>query len=187
MIPLVASEIVSRSAWNIVINHKGEVLIARRSRKSNKPKQWNFPGGGIEGAEQPLESAMRELKEEMGIKRAEVELIGSHDISTRDRNMYVFIWGTNTDGKISLKVNKKESDKTAWLSMKKLAEESKKPGNWHFPTFMMLHNPMLFDNLKSLCNKRVEDFKARRDVVKVEKKAAKPKDKSSKAKTSVML
>ncbi len=50
---------------------KGSIVIASSGRKyimvKHSERQWEFPGGHIEGKETPLEAAKRELKEETGL------------------------------------------------------------------------------------------------------------------------
>jgi putative (di)nucleoside polyphosphate hydrolase len=55
-----------------VINENGRVLAFERSEGSNS---WQLPQGGIEAGETPLDAAYRELAEETGIVRDQVELI----------------------------------------------------------------------------------------------------------------
>jgi 8-oxo-dGTP diphosphatase len=52
----------------IIINHKNEILIARRKPEKSQGGLWEFPGGKIEQGETPEESLKRELKEEMNIE-----------------------------------------------------------------------------------------------------------------------
>lgn len=56
----------------IVANERGQVLWARRIGQ----QAWQFPQGGIQGRESPEEALYRELKEEIGLSPAQVEIIG---------------------------------------------------------------------------------------------------------------
>lgn len=56
------------------------ILLTRRgSNLSAHARQWAFPGGRIDEGETPLEAAMRELHEEVGIELAEDSLLGRLD------------------------------------------------------------------------------------------------------------
>lgn len=57
----------------IVANGAGKVLWARRSGQD----AWQFPQGGIEDYETPLEALYRELAEEVGLKEDDVAILGA--------------------------------------------------------------------------------------------------------------
>ena len=50
-----------------LIDADGRVLIAQRPPGKPMAGLWEFPGGKVESGEQPEESLIRELKEELGI------------------------------------------------------------------------------------------------------------------------
>lgn len=58
----------------IVVNARGQVLVARRKDMKN---QWQFPQGGIDPNESPREAVLRELKEETGIDESSVDVLGN--------------------------------------------------------------------------------------------------------------
>ncbi|MBT4124229.1 MAG: NUDIX domain-containing protein [Candidatus Pacebacteria bacterium] len=52
----------------VYIFHKDKVLMFKRSETKKKfPGFWSIPGGHIDEGEDPLTSAIREVKEETGI------------------------------------------------------------------------------------------------------------------------
>ncbi|MFH0739958.1 MAG: NUDIX domain-containing protein [bacterium] len=54
---------------HIAIKRGGNFLILKKSvSDKDDAGHWDLPGGGIEFGEQPLETAIREAKEEAGIK-----------------------------------------------------------------------------------------------------------------------
>jgi putative (di)nucleoside polyphosphate hydrolase len=59
----------------VVRNRAGEVMAFERG---DIPGQWQLPQGGIEPGEEPIDAAWRELAEETGLGRDDVELIGEH-------------------------------------------------------------------------------------------------------------
>lgn len=54
----------------MLLNRRGEVLVARRSDVLGEA--WQMPQGGIHEGEEPLAAAIRELKEEIGTDRVEI-------------------------------------------------------------------------------------------------------------------
>lgn len=56
----------------VIINAQGQVFWARRCGDSG----WQLPQGGIQKNEEPIEAMFRELKEETGIERKLVRVLG---------------------------------------------------------------------------------------------------------------
>ena len=56
----------------IITNQAGQLLFCRRV---NMPNAWQFPQGGIQAGEQPLQAMYRELDEELGLQPADVEIL----------------------------------------------------------------------------------------------------------------
>jgi 8-oxo-dGTP pyrophosphatase MutT (NUDIX family) len=58
----------------------GILLLHRPSNMRSHPGQIAFPGGGIDPGETPIEAALREAWEELGIRERDVRVIGASDI-----------------------------------------------------------------------------------------------------------
>lgn len=58
----------------------GMLLLHRPSNMRSHPGQIAFPGGGIDPGETPIEAALREAHEELGIDPAKVRVIGESDV-----------------------------------------------------------------------------------------------------------
>ena len=62
------------------IFHDGRVLAARRSAPPAFAGGWEFPGGKVEPGETPAGALARECCEELGVRIAVGELLGTADI-----------------------------------------------------------------------------------------------------------
>jgi len=59
----------------IIRNEQEQILCALRSSEMSLPNLWEFPGGKIEKGEQPEESLVREIKEELGCEIKVADLV----------------------------------------------------------------------------------------------------------------
>ena len=57
----------------MLIDRRGKVFVAQRL--DSTLEAWQMPQGGLDEGEDPLEGALRELKEETGIARDKVEIL----------------------------------------------------------------------------------------------------------------
>lgn len=119
-------------AW--VVNEKNEVLFQKRAAvKRYNPNIWSITGGQILKGETPLEGAIRELNEELGIEinKEKMQLI---DITTtfgkveeENVNRYIYEYLYRTDVKIEdFVLQEEEVSEVKYLTVdeiKKLREE----------------------------------------------------------------
>ncbi|MBC2932432.1 CoA pyrophosphatase [Nocardioides sp. zg-1228] len=57
--------------------HRGELLLTERNHHMRShPGQVSFPGGSLDAGETPVEGALREAYEEIGLQPAEIEVFG---------------------------------------------------------------------------------------------------------------
>ncbi|WP_242532634.1 CoA pyrophosphatase [Nocardioides sp. S5] len=57
--------------------HRGELLLTERAHHMRShPGQVSFPGGSLDDGETPVEAALREAHEEIGLEPSEVEVFG---------------------------------------------------------------------------------------------------------------
>jgi 8-oxo-dGTP diphosphatase len=61
-----------------VIHRKGRMLVVKRAEQPHLGL-WSFPGGRVEPGESPAEAAVRETREETGLK---VRIEGLFDVAT---------------------------------------------------------------------------------------------------------
>lgn len=56
----------------VICNGRSRVLVCERA---DVPDAWQFPQGGLETSEEPLDAMFREIGEEVGIERHELTLL----------------------------------------------------------------------------------------------------------------
>ncbi|MBT4277840.1 NUDIX domain-containing protein [Candidatus Falkowbacteria bacterium] len=121
-IPELLEEIINfntRKALIVPINKKQEILI--QDRQNWKKPDWGYFGGGIEHGEKPIETVIRETKEELDIdiKPGDLKNLG---VSTTIRGgckhiRYMYLYPTDQKS-----FNVLEGDGAHWLAFDKAGE-----------------------------------------------------------------
>jgi len=68
----------SRGAAGLLVAHDGRALLQLRAGWSHRGNTWSIPGGALERGEAAVQAALREAREEMAIRRREVEVRSSY-------------------------------------------------------------------------------------------------------------
>ena len=120
----------------VVLNKDNKVFVAKRI--DNPKNFWQMPQGGVDGGENYLAAAYRELEEETSIRN--VELIQEIDGMTTyelPKNLLGIIWKgkykgqkqkwfvmrfLGNDEEINIKTNKPEFLEWKWIDLDKLTE-----------------------------------------------------------------
>lgn len=119
----------------VLLNDQGRILVARRL--DMPADAWQMPQGGIEPGETPRQAALRELREEIGISKAEiiaeskswlrydvpVELMGKRwDRQWRGQRQKWFIMRfTGMDEDINVATEHPEFSAWKWISARELS------------------------------------------------------------------
>jgi mutator protein MutT len=123
---------MKKSVWAIILDRKGRVLITKRSKRSNNPNLFNFPGGGIEADEQAIDSIIRELQEEVGINHTDLQIVNDYYFTKGKRVIHVYTFITRA--KIKVQLNH-EASEYHWMPIERAAKKAKDSSKWHLPTF----------------------------------------------------
>ena len=113
--------IETNSAGGVILNKEGKILVVSQHGTS-----WSLPKGHLEGNENPLEAAKREIYEESGISQLEfIKELGNYkrfrispdgkENKSELKNIRFFLFRTNQEG---LKPVDKENPEAKWVEKK---------------------------------------------------------------------
>ncbi|MEV0716864.1 NUDIX domain-containing protein [Asanoa sp. NPDC050611] len=111
-----------------VLRDGDRVLLCHRcAARRNNPDVWDFPGGHVEDGEDPKESLVRELREELGITASKPSGPPMHEFRTATIHMRIWLVDSWTGTPVNAAPN--EHDAVAWfetsdLGSLRLAHES---------------------------------------------------------------
>ncbi len=103
-------------AFVTIFDKKDRILLSHRRDLD----LWNLPGGNLEKGELPTEAAVRETKEETGLKIKIKELVGVYGKPHRDELAFVFL-GKVKGGKLK---KTREADKHRFFKLNKIPENT---------------------------------------------------------------
>jgi len=114
-------------AHALIYNEKGEILIIKRTKikrgKENyEGERWDIPGGTVECMELPSEAAVRETKEEVGLKVKVSSII--YETSKRDFNkntvFTTLIYECKIIGNADILLDYEEHSEYQWIIPEKI-------------------------------------------------------------------
>lgn len=76
----------------VIFNANKQVLITRRSFKSDHAGCWEFPGGKVEQGEDPRQTVIREVKEEVGLIVKNFNLTDEIHHSYKHQTVHLFVY-----------------------------------------------------------------------------------------------
>ena len=109
-----------------VVNADDEVLLLKRKKDVHCPELWSYPGGKVMEDEEPLQAAVRELKEETGIKGKLWRHVAKHQHSYDDRSLFFYLFFCRFDGELHSELCEGE---TVWCKVDKLEQYSMPEAN----------------------------------------------------------
>ncbi len=127
--------------------HGAEVLLTRRSMELRNHKgEISFPGGRLDPGETPIDAALREADEEVGLDPSSVEVVGELDhITTMVSKSYIIPVVATVGARPALAPRTMEVDRVLWTPVAELT----RPGTYRRETWgsIPLDRPLHFFEL----------------------------------------
>lgn len=109
----------ARKALILPINSEGKIFI--QDRRGHKKPDWGYFGGGMEGDETPLETVIRESREELTIDITEQDLtyLGISETEWEGTKIirYMYLYSTNQE-----EFDVREGKGGHWMTFAKVRE-----------------------------------------------------------------
>ncbi len=106
----------------VVFNEKSEVLFLKRSDKCSRPGGWDFPGGGLDLGEDPLQGISREVAEETQLAVSHIEPVHLESFINEHGEFTVMV-GYIAQAPNAIPVLSWEHDSYKWLSQGEALQE----------------------------------------------------------------
>jgi putative (di)nucleoside polyphosphate hydrolase len=121
----------------MLLNHEGLIFVGRRICMPPGMAKWQMPQGGIDAGETARQAALRELREEIGTRRADILAASRrwfhHDVPEEialgimggryrgNRQKWFAMRFTGTDADINLATEHPEFDAWEWVRAERLS------------------------------------------------------------------
>lgn len=76
----------------VIVDKQGRILITQRSLKKQLGGLWEFPGGKVEEGESPVQTLIREIKEEVNLDVTGFDFLSQihHDYASHQVTLFVY-------------------------------------------------------------------------------------------------
>lgn len=121
------SRYATAAGFAFVDLREGIVFLAHRSHRVSEPNTWGFPGGHIDDGEYPLDAAMRECIEEVGVLPP-FRLIGGVKVPFRNNVCVIYVAEVEAASLADAKPDGFETDGLNWAVLAGPAPSDAHPG-----------------------------------------------------------
>lgn len=110
----------------LLVRHKDQVLLVKNWLG---PDEWSLPGGGIRLGEEPLEAALRELREETEIQltSSDLKLVSKSLLKTHGLKFISYVYEANLPKLPKTSAHGMDITEAAWFNRQELASQRLSP------------------------------------------------------------
>ena len=111
----------------LLFNEKQEALLIRRSLSEDVlPGVWDIPGGTLHDGEDPIEGAIRETSEEVGLNVKNISLFHyTSNVDQKKNKQFVRLIFIGACNNLDVVLNPEDHDKYQWVSISELPQDMK--------------------------------------------------------------
>ncbi len=111
----------------LLFNEKKEALLIRRSLSEDVlPGVWDIPGGTLHDGEDPIEGAIRETSEEVGLNVKNISLFHyTSNVDQKKNKQFVRLIFIGACNNLDVVLNPEDHDKYQWVSISELPQDMK--------------------------------------------------------------
>ncbi len=108
----------------IVFNERGEILVVRGWVASSK--RWSLPGGGLHRGEKPLQGALRETYEEVGLALdiESMKFLSMVRSTSKGLSVKLHVFSAKVIGNPELRLQQLEIAEARWVSLPELTPDT---------------------------------------------------------------
>jgi 8-oxo-dGTP pyrophosphatase MutT (NUDIX family) len=108
-----------RTGAKVILINEGDILLVRHSYGDY---YWTFPGGGIKKGEEPMQTGLREVWEEVGLRLEKVVFLGKikNHYEYKDDTIWAY-YGSTKDRNI--KIDNFEIVEAKWFNLNSLPKD----------------------------------------------------------------
>ena len=108
----------------VIVNDKGEILVVRGWVASSN--RWSLPGGGLHRGEKPLQGALRETYEEVGLalEPEQMRFLSVMHSTSKGLRVRLHVFTAKVTGEQVLRLQQHEIAEARWVSLPELTPET---------------------------------------------------------------
>lgn len=101
-----------------IFNKEGKILLVQQTKSGRQPLRWGLPGGHAEGNENPEQTTIREIKEEVGLDIKLTNFVHAEILEVYDGSEYLLLtYKAETKNLDMTRIDSKEVNDYGWFDL----------------------------------------------------------------------